>query len=48
MSVDQEKFFQVFEARYGKITGHDGLQMTKRSFDTFEAVRQENKAHTWR
>lgn len=48
MSVDQEKFLQVFEARYGKITGHGGLQMTKMSFDTFEAVRQENKAHTRR
>lgn len=29
VSVNQEKFFQVFEARYSKITGHDRLQMTK-------------------
>lgn len=44
VSVDQEEFFQVFEARYGEITGHDRLQMTKRSCDKSEAVGQEKKA----
>lgn len=35
VSVNQEEFFQVFEARYSEITRHDCLQMTK-SFGQWE------------
>ncbi len=54
MSVNQEKFFQVFEARYGEITRHDRLQMTKevwtvrvveRNNDTFKAEDLSSDLH---
>lgn len=35
VSMNQEKFFQVFEVRYSKITGHDCLQKIK-SFRQWE------------
>lgn len=40
--MDQEKFFQVFEARYSKITRHDCLQVTKRSRNVSWPVGKHN------
>lgn len=48
VSVNQEKSFQVFEVRYGEITCHHRLRMTKRSQDTSLTVRvvEGNKMFT--
>ena len=41
--MNQEEFFQVFEARYGEIARHDCLQLTKSSHDRPWTVRAEGE-----